>query len=239
MTVVAPRFSPVDRRTLAQEVRDRLYEAIKSGTLTPGAPIPSERSLCEDFGVARTSVREAIQGLCSLGLLERRGNRTVVAERLPEMPLDISDTRKLEVRELFEVRQAMEVAIARLAVERASDEQRATIREIAARFATTMPVAEFRTLDRAFHWSLAGACGNELFAELYGKVLDRLFRSDDFDRMLNAQMNRAAVRQLVRDSCRGHRLIARALVSRSSADAVTAVEGHLKQVEGHLVRRLI
>jgi GntR family transcriptional repressor for pyruvate dehydrogenase complex len=239
MTVAAPRFAPVDRRTLAHEVRDRLYEAIKSGTLPPGAVIPSERSLCEDFAVARTSVREAIQGLFSLGLLERRGNRTVVAERLPEMPLDVSDQRKLEVRELFEVRQAMEVAIVRLAVERANESERAAIADIAARFSTTMAVEKFRALDRSFHWSLARACGNELLAELFGKVLDRLFQSQDFDDMLNAQMNRRAVRQLVRDSCKGHQAIAKALLNGRQEGVVTAVEEHLKQVENHLVARLI
>lgn len=239
MTVVAPRFAPVDRRTLAQEVRDRLYEAIKSGTLPPGAPIPSERSLCEDFAVARTSVREAIHGLFSLGLLERRGNRTVVAERLPDMPLDTADQRKLEVRQLFEVRQAMEVAIVRLTVERATDDERAEIAQIAARFNTNMPVDEFRALDRVFHWSLARACGNELLAELFGKVLDRLFRSEDFDAMLNAQINRKAVRYIVRDSCQGHRAIAKALLNRQPLDAVSAIEAHLKQVEENLVGRLI
>lgn len=239
MTVVAPRFAPVDRRTLAQEVRDRLYEAIKSGTLPPGAPIPSERSLCEDFAVARTSVREAIHGLFSLGVVERRGNRTVVCERLPDMPLDIADRRKLEVRELFEVREAMEVAIVRLAVERATDQERADIAQLATRFTTTMPVDEFRALDREFHWSMARACGNELLTELFGKVLDRLFRSEDFDAMLNAQINRKAVRQIVRDSCHGHRTIAKAVLSRQPIDAVAAIEGHLKQVEDHLIRRLI
>jgi GntR family transcriptional repressor for pyruvate dehydrogenase complex len=242
MNLAAPRFTPVDRRTLSQEVRDRLFEAVRSGELVHGAVIPSERSLCEDFGVARTSVREAIQGLVSLGILERRGNRTVVAERLPEMLPNLdgnSAQRTLKVRELFEVREAMELPIAKLVAERATEEQINEIVQMVCRFKSTMDVEEFRALDRAFHWALARACGNELLSELYGKVLDRLFQSEDFAQPLTARVNSRAVRLIVRDSCAAHRAIAGAL-QRRDVDAVTeAVEHHLDQVQNQLIDRLI
>ena len=49
--------------------------------------LPSEDSLGEQFGVSRTSVREAIRELITLGLIERRGNRAHVVEHLPEVKL--------------------------------------------------------------------------------------------------------------------------------------------------------
>ncbi len=239
MTVLSGHFGPVDRRTVSQEVRDRLYEAIRSGALTPGAALPSERSLCEDFGVARTSIREAIQGLVGLGLVERRGNRTHVAELLPELPVAMSDSRKVKVHELFEVREAIEVPMVRYTVARATDAERDEIAELAARFTPRMDVDEFRTLDRAFHWKLASACGNDLLAELYGKVLDRLFHSADFSSLLTARVNVKAVRVIVRDSCTAHRRIADAVLRRSPDDVAAAVEMHLDQVENQLIARLI
>jgi DNA-binding FadR family transcriptional regulator len=242
MNVAAPRFAPVDRRTLAQEVRDRLMEAVRSGEMPPGAAIPSERSLCEDFGVARTSVREAIQGLVSLGVLERRGNRTIVAERLPEMLPGMDGTssqRTLKVRELFEVREAMELPIAKLVAQRASDGEVHDIVQLVCRFKSTMDVEEFRALDRAFHWALARACGNELLTELYGKVLDRLFQSQDFAGPLTARINSRAVRVIVRDSCAAHRAIADALQRRDVEAVTEAVEHHLDQVQNQLIDRLI
>lgn len=242
MNMAAPHFTPVDRRTLAQEVRDRLLEAVRSGALLPGAAVPSERSLCEDFGVARTSVREAIQGLVSLGVLERRGNRTVVCERLPEMLPSLDGTssqRNLKVRELFEVREAMELPIAKLVAERASDEEIHEIVQLVCRFRPGMDVEEFRVLDRAFHWALARACGNELLTELYGKVLDRLFHSEDFAEPLTARVNSRAVRLIVRDSCAAHRAIADALQRRDVDAVAAAVERHLDQVENQLIDRLI
>ena len=56
------------RRTISSEIRAQLLEAIRTGELQPGSPVPAERQLCEQFGVARTSVREAIQGSDGVGL---------------------------------------------------------------------------------------------------------------------------------------------------------------------------
>ena len=78
-------FEPVARHTVSAEIRLRLADAIHTGLLTPGTPIPAERVLCQEFGVARTSVREAIQGLVIAGYLERQVNpddRRRVCERL-------------------------------------------------------------------------------------------------------------------------------------------------------------
>src|SRR5260221_462965 len=111
-------FDPVARHTVSAEIRHRLADAIHTGVLTPGTPIPAERVLCQEFGVARTSVREAIQGLVIAGYLERRGNRSVVAERLPEVNF-AGDDRKALVKQLFEVRQIIEPAIVELTAKRA------------------------------------------------------------------------------------------------------------------------
>jgi len=99
-------FTPLDRSTLSQQVRVQLEDRIRSGELAPGAHVPSERSLCEQFQVARTSIREAMQGLVTMGLVERRGNRSYVAERLPDLVVE-GDERKAFVRELFETRRVL------------------------------------------------------------------------------------------------------------------------------------
>ena len=118
-------FGPVTRQTVAEQVRARLAERIASGELAPGSPVPAERSLSEQFGVARTSVREALQGLVSLGVVERRGNRMYVAEHLPEVvfasPAEFAaDSRKQFVVQLFETRRVLELPIFELASERAT-----------------------------------------------------------------------------------------------------------------------
>jgi GntR family transcriptional repressor for pyruvate dehydrogenase complex len=239
MTVTpARRFEPITRQTVAQAVRERLANSIETGALVPGQALPSERALCEEFGVARTSVREAIQGLVSRGLVERRGNRTHVAEHLPSVGLDGSDHRKDRVRELFEVRRVMELPIARLAAERATSEQRGELVAVANRFVDTMELPEFRGLDRQFHWLLAAACGNTLLAELYHKVLDALFGSGEFHSLLSATSNRRAVTRLVASAGLAHRTIAAAVGCGDLAAVTDAVGQHLQDVEDRMVRQL-
>jgi GntR family transcriptional repressor for pyruvate dehydrogenase complex len=238
MSLAPPRFEPITRQTVAQAVRERLAASIESGQLVPGQQLPSERALCEEFGVARTSVREAIQGLVSTGLVERRGNRTHVAEHLPTVGLGAGDRRKERVRELFEVRRVMEIPIAELAVARATSEQRGELVAVANRFVDTMPLADFRHLDRQFHWMLAASCGNALLAELYHKVLDALFASGEFHSLLSASGNRRAVTRIVASAGASHRTIAAAVGCGDGDTVALAVRQHLQDVEDRMVRQL-
>jgi DNA-binding FadR family transcriptional regulator len=233
------QFEPVSRRTVAEEIRAAIADRIRSRQLPPGSQLPSERELCEQFGVARTSVREAIQGLIMLGLIERRANRAYVVEHLPTVQLDGQDGRKRRVRELFEVRQAVEIPIARLAACRASDEQRAHIKVLADRFDAEMKLAEFRRLDREFHWAVARACGNDTLAELYGKVLESLFASREFDELLEARSNRKAVREIIRNATVMHQAMAQAIVEGDWAAVVAAAERHLDQVEDEMISKMV
>jgi GntR family transcriptional repressor for pyruvate dehydrogenase complex len=238
MTAATVRFEPISRRTISEEIRDVLVDKIRSGEMAPGAQLPSERELCDQFGVARTSVREAVQGLVTLGLLEKRGNRSHVVEHLPDVNFD-HDKRKRRVRELFEVRQVVEVPIARIASERATEAQRAEILALADGFTMELSITEFRRRDRAFHTAIARACGNDVLAELHSKVLDTLFHSGEFDELLNADENRRAVRDLIRDACASHRAIARGIADGEVTDAVTAAEAHLDTVEHQMISKMV
>jgi len=241
---VSIEFGPVTRTTVAEQVRTRLAERIASGELAPGAPVPAERTLSEQFGVARTSVREALQGLVSKGLVERRGNRMYVAELLPEVAFaspdqSQADERKQFVAQLFETRRVLELPIFELASCRATDDEREAIRRAAAEFFEGMPLQEFRVLDRRFHTLIANACGNPLLMEMYGKVLDALFRSSEFESLLFEEANRPSVAELIAGSVRDHQAIAKAIHDGSAIDVLAAAEQHLSNVEHRMVDDLI
>jgi GntR family transcriptional regulator, transcriptional repressor for pyruvate dehydrogenase complex len=234
-------FAPVTRRTISSEIRAQLLEAIRTGELQPGSPVPAERQLCEQFGVARTSVREAIQGLTASGYLERRGNRPVVAERLPEIRLKgdsaTLDERKALVRQLFEVRRTIEPAMSELAARRATTEERADIAELAAR--ATHQLDEFRTFDRAFHTAISRACGNPLLQEVYGKTLGALFDSGELASLLYDEINRHEVGEIIASSMAAHRAISDALVAGRRKATVSAVQAHLDDVERRMIDQLL
>ena len=232
-------FEPISRETVSSQIRAQLIRRITTGDLGPGQQMPSERELAEQFRVARTSVREAMQGLLSLGLIERRGNRSFVSEHLPDVTVDAPADRKGFVTQLFETRRVLEVPIFVLAAERATDESRAAVSTLADRFVDDLDIATFRQLDREFHTTLALACGNPLLIELYGKVLDQLFRSNEFDAMLGAEHNRAEVRRIITDSCAAHRSIAAAFLDGDGTAMAACAHEHLDTVEHGLVDDLV
>ena len=243
MTAARPQFERIERQTVSEGIRDALLESIRSGALPPGSRLPSERSLCEEFGVARTSVREAIQGLMSLGVITKRANRPYVAEQLPGMRLGIEITahedRRRHLEELVEVRRVVEVPIARFAAERADDSERAEIRSIARRLSPEMTLADYRRTARAFHVAIARACRNETLAELYGKVLDAQFNSSVLDSLLDSSSNLWLVKQVIFDSAKTYNEIADAIFDGNADRAIAAVERHLAQVEQQLIARMV
>ena len=89
----------IDRSSTTERVADALRTMLFAGDLAPGEPL-REVSLAADFGVARSTVREALQVLAGEGLVTRYPNRGVVVTELT--PRDIAD--------IFEARLVLESA---------------------------------------------------------------------------------------------------------------------------------
>ena len=153
---------------MSSQVRQRLTDAIHAGDLAPGSPLPPERVLCQEFGVARTSVREAIQGLMIAGFVERRGNRSVVVDRMPELGLELDDPAACVVH-LLELRRAIEPALAALAAERATSAQRRMIAAVVD--PPPASLAEVRRADPALAEACARASGSPLLADVHAKAM--------------------------------------------------------------------
>lgn len=115
-------FSPISRSKLAESVAEQLLAEIRGKGLAPGTRIPSERELMNALGVGRSTIREAINGLAMLGVLEiRHGQGAFVADpsagaSLPRA-IQAALSRGVTV-DLFEARELVEVHTARLAATR-------------------------------------------------------------------------------------------------------------------------
>jgi GntR family transcriptional regulator len=71
------RMTAPDRRPASERIADELRRAIASGQLAPGAKLPSERELAEQYGTARNTVRQAIRLLSESGLVTAEHGRGV------------------------------------------------------------------------------------------------------------------------------------------------------------------
>jgi GntR family transcriptional regulator len=69
-----------------------LHDEIDRGVIAPGDPLPTEQTLCDQFGVSRITVRRALADLAEQGYIERRqGVGSFVREHGPAEPTDVSD----------------------------------------------------------------------------------------------------------------------------------------------------
>lgn len=215
-------FEPLERTTISERVRDEIHGRILAGDLHPGSPLPAERVLSEQFGVARTSIREAIQGLVAIGLIERRGNRSFVVEQVPGSELPGSDGGKRSLRSLLEAWRVIELCVAELAAVRATGRERQEILRLAAQ-----PVPDsleaFAFADREFHAALAAACGNPVLAEVHGRVVDALLEAGDSAVAVLGGEGGVAVRDAVAE----HQAIAAALRAGDATATAAAVDRHL------------
>src|ERR1700682_809656 len=73
-------LKPISRLSLSDEIVEQIIDLISRGILRPGGRMPSEKQLCQQFGVGRTSVREALRSLSVMGILESHaGDGTFVS----------------------------------------------------------------------------------------------------------------------------------------------------------------
>ncbi|MFF3335865.1 GntR family transcriptional regulator [Streptomyces sp. NPDC002888] len=151
-------------------VRERVLETLRqdiiAGRMGPGDRLV-ERELAERFGVSRVPVREAIRALVAEGFVLFETPRRTVVRRLT--PTD--------VKELFELREALEVYAAGLAASRATPQALTELRELleSAASATAVGDAEAITdVNTRFHDRILALAGNNLLISVMEPVDGRL-----------------------------------------------------------------
>ncbi|MEU4107255.1 MULTISPECIES: GntR family transcriptional regulator [unclassified Streptomyces] len=151
-------------------VRERVLAALRqdiiAGRLAPGDRLV-ERELAERYGVSRVPVREAVRALVGEGfVLFESARRTVVRRLTPD-----------DVRELFELREALEVYAAGLAATRATPEALERLRELLAEAATATEAGEAEAItdiNTRFHDRILAMAGNGLLISVMDPVDGRL-----------------------------------------------------------------
>ena len=128
-------FDKKNKKPLGAQIEDELMKYILQEPVEPGQKIPNEFELAERFGVGRSTIREAVKGLVSRGILEvRRGSGTYVisTNTLDEDPLGfgkMEDKYKMAL-DLFEVRLMIEPEIAAIACRNADEDELVTLKRL-------------------------------------------------------------------------------------------------------------
>ncbi|GAB7188424.1 hypothetical protein ATKI12_8255 [Kitasatospora sp. Ki12] len=156
------------RRGLADEVADRVRDAVFAGRFPPGAPL-REVELAESLGVSRGAVREGLARLQREGLIRTGWHR----------PTTVVAATAADVEEVYRVRAALDRLAAVTALRRATprdlDELDRLVDEMAAELAAGAGVPRLLALDMAFHDRIYRAAGNGRLTAAWQAVRSQVF----------------------------------------------------------------
>lgn len=217
---------------LADAVMQHLSAAILDGRLPPGAAVPAEARLAQQFGVSKQVVREAIRQLSSQGVLQVGQGRSTRVRTLDAEPLGrfwrfAVGGGKQGLAEAVELRRMIEPTAARLAATRHTDAEAAEMRAILARMQAALgDVPGWIAADLEFHDLLARMTHNRLFL-LQVRGLVPVIR--DVMERFNART--ARTEQAWRETWRRHEAVLDALAARHPDRAGAAMIDHFEAAE--------
>ena len=229
------RFTPIGKAgLLSDSVESAIEEAIRSGELATGEKLPSEMALCEQFGVSRTVMREALRMLSARGMLRIEKGRGIFVSRVSadsvanpmELYLHMHSGPDHAIH-VIGARQIIEPPIAAEAAMHHTEADAAKLRANVAELRTAAADSQLMSsLDMSFHLLISEASHNPMLplfvrpiqmlmpaikAEIYGVVDDA---------------HSAAVHW--------HSLILNAILDRDPEAAREAMEGHLAVAMEHV-----
>jgi len=221
-------IAPIKSTRIYQEIVRQVKGMIAEGRLKSGDQLPPERDLAEKFVVSRTSVREALRALESLGLVEiRPGEGTFVREVSVESLIEplalVMLSQREAISELFEARRMIEPALAALAARRATPEDVHEMERILE--AQAKEVAAGRTgleQDAQFHSAIGAAAHNRAITRIAHAVMDLLRQSREDSLNTPGRPDR---------SHNDHRRLLAAIRARDESAARQAMVDHLEAVE--------
>jgi DNA-binding FadR family transcriptional regulator len=224
-------MEPIRPRKLADDVQEQLLALIRDGGLSPGDHLPSERELMKTLQVGRPAIREAMQRLSQMGLLDiKHGGRARVSQpSIGRMIEQMSQTvhhllahEPATVENLREARAVFESEMARIAARKRTVADVKRLSSIVnSQEAAKSDRARFVELDGQFHRELAAISGNPIFPAVSDAIFGWLsaFRTD--------LVRKEGTEELTINE---HRALIEAINRRSPEAAAKALLDHLYRV---------
>lgn len=174
--------------SLEETQREMLFEILLSRlrhcithNLKPGDRLPTEQQLSRQYGVGRSTIREAVKALCYVGLLERTNRGTFVSKSAENCMLEplsmLVEMNAISLKDVLEARKILESEAARLAAVRASEDDILELEQ--ALWTMRQPgisVDDFIKADIRFHLAVAKASQNSLLYHVLSTIRELIVR---------------------------------------------------------------
>lgn len=225
----------LERRSISEQVANRIMAMIKSGNLKSGDRLPTEQQMGIAFGISRPPLREALKALTMMGVLaSRQGGRYTVTDLSPSRLVapfnSVLSIAGYDVHQQFEARCAVDLALIRGCAERASPELRQRIMTLAVdgRAFERDPVA-FRLLDIEYHQAINAGAGNALLSALAQAL---------YDLGLDVRRTASELPGVITKSVRQHVEVAQAIEAGDAEAAAEAYRHHLEHVRDTTIQSM-
>lgn len=175
-------LSPIRRAPLYEEIANRLRDLITARRLAPGDRLPSERELATSLGVSRTSVRQALTTLRSIGMVDvRHGDGAFLVHTGEEVASSLAVamlSSEADHAMVWETREAIEVHAARLAARRATTADLEQMRAALDAMHQAIDDGDEGTEpDATLHRAIVAAAHNPMLARLYESIAEAVDRT--------------------------------------------------------------
>lgn len=229
-------MEPIARVPVVQQVENRVKALIDGGEYAAGEKLPAEMELCQQLGVGRGTVREALRLLQAKGLVEiKPGRGAFVAESRLAADMGAIDwlvQNEKELRDAIEIRASLEPMAARRMAERSDQEAVRRLEDVHRSFLNAVEEADpvrIARLDEQFHSAIVEGSGNALLVEINNHVCKgvQTFRAKTFQ-----------VEQNVRNAVAPHSNIMNAILARDADQAEREMRSHLDKVQEDLTENI-
>jgi len=221
-------------QTISRAIAFRIEQMILDGSLPPDKKIPSERRLAEKLGVSRSIIREALHELQGRGIIEtKHGQGSFVKSVVDDIQdnsalMQLFNTHKRTLYDLYEVRALLEGQAAAMAAERGTDEELYAITK-AFNAMEAAKVANNADLDYTFHLKIAEASHNPVLVHILVSLKKLLLQS--VETSLGNLSHRESFRLQIE---KHHRQIYNAIITRRASWAHKAATAHVEYVSESL-----
>ncbi len=229
MTQDAPQWPDTDP---ANRVRQELLEQLNQGQWPAGAKLPTERALCQHYGVGRSVLRRVLRDLRDRGLIEQRvGSGTYVApSALSSSPASAYESSAISPAEIMEARLLLEPMLVDLVVSNATADDFARFDHCCNQAEAATTLEDFEHWDGALHHHLATATHNTFFVNVFAMITESR-NSGEWGMLKKKSVNPERRERYQRE----HRALVAALKERDAETARRVLAGHLVNVRRNLL----
>lgn len=215
------------RQSLTQQCVASMKQHIQQRQLAPGDRLPTEQEWAEMLGVSRLVVREALQALAGIGLIEIRQGRGTFLRDIAESGLFDQLTFGLDLQltytNVFEARAMLDLAVLELCMQRATPEAVAALEKVLeAMQAAEMDSDLYRELHREFHRHMLRAAGNPLLERIGSMLIETFWQISEAMPTLVYPSGRSQAEQIA-----SHRDLVNAIKQGDLSQSRALVSGHL------------